>query len=104
MKVVAFNGSPNKNGNTYSAIKVVTDELEKEGIEVEIIHIGNEAINGCMACDGCARNQDQKCIQTKDNVNEWIDKMAKADGIILGSPVYFSGITGNMKSFLDFNC
>lgn len=101
MKVVAFNGSPNKSGNTYSAIKVVTDELEKEGIEIEIIHIGNEAINGCMACDGCARNQDQKCVQTKDNVNEWIDKMAKADGIILGSPVYFSGITGNMKSFLD---
>lgn len=58
MKVVAFNGSPNKSGNTYSAIKVVTDELEKEGIEIEIIHIGNEAINGCMACDGCARNQD----------------------------------------------
>ncbi len=75
--------------------------MEKEGIEVEIVHIGAKAINGCIACDGCVRNQDQKCIQLNDKVNEWIDKMIKADGIILGSPVYFSGITGNMKSFLD---
>lgn len=101
MKVVAFNGSPKKEGNTYQAIKMVTDELEKEGIEVEIVHVGNKTIRGCMACNGCARNQDKKCVMSNDDVNEWIAKMDEADGIILGSPVHFSAIGGTMKSFLD---
>ncbi|MDO4534486.1 MAG: flavodoxin family protein [Clostridium perfringens] len=101
MKVVAFNGSPKKEGNTYHAIKMVADELEKEGIEVEIVHVGNKTVRGCMACNGCAKNQDRKCVMTNDDVNEWIAKMDKADGIILGSPVHFSAIGGTMKSFLD---
>lgn len=101
MKVVAFNGSPKKEGNTYHAIKLVTEELEKEGIEVEIVHVGNQVIRGCMACNGCARNQDEKCVMQGDSVNEWIQKMKEADGIILGSPVHYSGIAGTMKSFLD---
>ena len=101
MKVVAFNGSPKKEGNTYHAIKMVAEELEKEGIEVEIVHVGNKTIRGCMACNGCARNQDRKCVMKDDEVNEWIEKMDKADGVILGSPVHFSAIGGTMKSFLD---
>lgn len=101
MKVVAFNGSPKKEGNTYQAIKMVANELEKEGIEVEIVHVGNKTIRGCMACGGCGRNQDRKCVMSNDEVNEWIEKMDKADGIILGSPVHFSAIGGTMKSFLD---
>lgn len=101
MKVIAFNGSPRKKGNTYRAIKIVAGELEKEGIEVEIIQVGDKVIRGCLACNGCVKNRNARCINDKDEVNEWIQKMTEADGIILGSPVYFSGIAGTMKSFLD---
>lgn len=101
MKVVAFNGSPNKKGNTYNSIETVAAELEKEGIEIEIIHVGNKLVRGCLACGGCSRNQNERCVIETDNVNEWIQKMKEADGIILGSPVYYSAIAGTMKSFLD---
>lgn len=101
MKVVAFNGSPRKEGNTYHAIKVAADELNKEGIEVEIIHVGNKLIRGCMACGQCAKNKNEKCVIPDDEVNEWIQKMKEADGIILGSPVHYSSIGATMKSFLD---
>lgn len=101
MKVVAFNGSPKKEGNTYNAIKTVAIELEKDGIEVEIVHVGNKLVRGCLACGGCARNKNERCVIEKDEVNEWIQKMKDADGIILGSPVYYSAIAGTMKSFLD---
>jgi len=102
MKVVAFNGSPKSNGNTAQAIKMVAAELEKSGVEVEIIHVGNKAIHGCTGCGMCRKNNDEKCI-IKDNdlVNGWIQKMKSADGIILGSPVYYASMTGTMKCFLD---
>ena len=101
MKVVAFNGSPNKNGNTYEAIKTVAMELEKDNIEVEIVHVGNKVIRGCLSCGGCRRNMNEKCVIDKDEVNVWIQKMKEADGIILGSPVHYAAIAGTMKSFLD---
>lgn len=100
MKVVAFNGSPKKEGNTYHAIKMVAEELEKEGVEVEVIHVGNKAIRGCLACNGCVRNQNEKCV-IDDEVNGWIQKMKEADGIIFGSPVHYASVGGTMKSFLD---
>lgn len=101
MKVVAFNGSPRKNGNTFHAIQMVAEELEKENIEVEIVHVGNKVIRGCLACGGCSRNMNESCVIKNDEVNEWIEKMKEADGIILGSPVHYSAIAGTMKSFLD---
>ncbi len=101
MKVIAFNGSPNKEGNTYLGIKLVTDELEKQGIETEIIHVGNKPIRGCIACGYCTKNKNEKCAISTDPVNDWIQKMKDADGIILGSPVHYSAIAGTMKSFLD---
>ncbi|QWU14585.1 Multimeric flavodoxin WrbA [Paenibacillus sophorae] len=101
MKVVAFNGSPAKAGNTYHGIKIVIDELEKEGIETEIVHVGNKPVRGCIACKNCTKKKNEKCIITTDPVNEWIEKMKEADGIILGSPVHYSSIAGTMKSFLD---
>lgn len=101
MKVIAFNGSPNKEGNTYHGIKIVLEELEKEGIETEIIHVGNKSIRGCIACRKCSQNKNGKCIIATDLVNEWIEKMKEADGIIIGSPVHYSAIAGTMKSFLD---
>ncbi|WP_042277383.1 flavodoxin family protein [[Clostridium] dakarense] len=101
MKVVAFNGSPKKEGNTYNSIKAVATELEKEGIEVEIVHVGNKLVRGCLACGGCSRNKNERCVIETDEVNEWVQKIKEADGIILGSPVYYSSIAGTMKSFLD---
>ena len=101
MKVVAINGSPNKEGNTYHAIKIVAEELIKESIEVEMIHVGNKLIRGCIGCHQCAKNKNEKCVLPNDEVNEWIQRMKNADGLILGSPVFFSGIAGTMKSFLD---
>jgi multimeric flavodoxin WrbA len=101
MKVIAFNGSPNKEGNTYNAIKIAASELEKEGIEVEIVHVGNKIVRGCIACGQCVKNQNERCAIQSDQVNEWVQKMKEADGIILGSPVHYSGIAGTMKAFLD---
>lgn len=100
MKVIAINGSPKAKGNTYHAIKLVFEEMEKFGIETEIIHVGNQVFRGCMACGACAKNRDEKCI-FDDGINDIIQKMKKADGIILGSPVHYSAIAGTMKSFLD---
>jgi len=100
MKVVAFNGSPKDRGNTYTAIKIVTDRLAAEGIEIEIVHVGNKVIRGCLACNHCAMAKDERCI-IDDEVNGWIQLMKEADGIILGSPTHYSAIGGTMKSFLD---
>ena len=101
MKMVAFNGSPKKEGNTYHAIRMVAAELEKEGIETEIVQVGDKAIRGCLACYQCLKNQNEQCVIKGDEVNEYIQKMKGADAIILGSPVYYSAINGTMKSFLD---
>jgi len=100
MKVVAFNGSPRGNGNTHTAIELVTEDMAKAGVEVEIVHVGNKSIRGCLACNQCARNRDEKCV-IDDEVNGWIQKMKEADGILIGSPVHYSAIGGTMKSFLD---
>ncbi|HET6515348.1 MAG TPA: flavodoxin family protein [Thermodesulfovibrionales bacterium] len=101
MKVIAINGSPHKNGNTYHAINTVCDQLIQENIEVEIIHVGNKMIRGCIACNQCAKKKNEECSITGDDVNSWIKNMKSADGLILGSPVYFAAIAGTMKSFLD---
>jgi multimeric flavodoxin WrbA len=101
MKVIAINGSPKKEGNTFHALSMVGNELKAVGIEFEILHIGHKMIHGCLACGKCAINKDEKCSIQSDELNDWIQQVKQADGIILGSPVYFSGISGTMKSFLD---
>lgn len=101
MKVVAFNGSPRPEGNTYHALRLVTAELEKENIETEIICVGNRPLWGCMACGACAKRKNGTCAYGDDGLNEWVEKVREADGIILGSPVHFSGMTGAMKCFCD---
>lgn len=100
MKVIAINGSPKEEGNTYCALKTIADELEKYNIETEIIHVGNKNIRGCLACGGCYKNQNEKCV-INDEVNEIIQKMKSADGIILGSPVYYASIAGTLKCCID---
>ena len=101
MKVLAINGSPLQKGNTWFALKTVGDVLINEGIDFEIIQIGNQSIHGCMACKKCKVNQDGKCAIRTDNFNDYLPAIQEADGIILGSPVYYSGIAGTMKCFLD---
>ena len=101
MKVIAINGSPRATGNTFHALRMAGEQIEARGIDFEIIHIGNKAVRGCLACGKCRENQNEQCVITSDPLNEWIQKMKQADGIILGSPVYYSGIPGTMKSFLD---
>ncbi len=101
MKVVGFNGSARKKGNTACSMNAVFTELEKVGIETEMILVGKEKIQGCIACHGCVKNQNETCSFKDDPVNEWIQKIKDADGILLGSPVHFSGVAGTMKSFLD---
>ncbi|HOO91339.1 MAG TPA: flavodoxin family protein [Syntrophales bacterium] len=101
MKVVAFNGSPRKGGNTAILIRHIFNELEKEGIETELVELADKAIHGCVACQKCFKNKDQRCSVTDDAANEYIAKMLGADGIILGSPVYFQDVTPEMKALID---
>jgi multimeric flavodoxin WrbA len=101
MKVLAINGSPNKEGNTFYALNMVGNELIAGGIEFEILHIGHKMIHGCIGCGKCSVNKDEKCSIQSDDLNLWIQQIKVADGIILASPVFYSGIAGTMKSFLD---
>ena len=101
MKVVAFNGSARKDGNTAILIRRVFQVLEKEGIETELIQLAGEQIHGCMACRTCRKVKNKQCKIVNDNVNLYIEKMAAADGIILGSPTYFSMMSPEMKALID---
>lgn len=101
MKVVAINGSARKDGNTASLIKMVFGELEKEGIQTEMIQLAGNVVRGCMACRKCFENQNRKCVIPNDPVNEIIAKMVEADGVILASPTYFSNVTAEMKALID---
>lgn len=100
-KVVAFNGSSRKDGNTAILLNLVLDELKKDGIETELIQLAGETLSGCIACYKCAENRDQKCAVAKDRVNEYIAKMQQAEGILLGSPTYISDMTANMKALIE---
>lgn len=100
MKIIGINGSPHKEGNTYFALKTIADTLREEGFDMQIIHIGNKTVRGCLGCGMCARNKNEKCI-TDDIVNQLIPTLKNADAIILGSPVYYAGIAGTMKCFCD---
>jgi multimeric flavodoxin WrbA len=101
MNVIALNGSPKHKGNTYHALRMVGDELEAAGIEFEILQIGHLNIRGCMACLKCYVNRDGKCGMSGDDFNKQLPKITGADGLVLGSPVHYSGIAGTMKSYLD---
>ena len=101
MKVVMFNGSPRKNGVTNSALKLVRKELEKEGIEVELIWIGMDRLSGCNGCYECLRTKDKKCVIKTDKMNEYIEKIIESDGVIIGSPTYFANISSRIKALID---
>jgi multimeric flavodoxin WrbA len=101
MKVVAFNGSARKDGNTAILLKRVLKVLETEGFETELVQLAGKQIRGCNACRTCYNVKDKRCVIEDDKVNEYIVKMLEADAIILGSPVYFSMMSPEMKALID---
>ena len=101
MKVVGFNGSARKDGNTAILIREVFGELEKEGIETELIQLAGKDIRGCTACGKCYENKDSKCVVKDDVLNDCLEKMTAADGIIIGSPTYFADVTTETKALID---
>lgn len=98
MKVLMINGSPHKEGNTYIALEEMRKIFKQEGIESEILHIGNKSIRGCVGCRSCA--QKGRCV-FHDCVNEISPKFEECDGLVIGSPVYYASANGTMISFLD---
>lgn len=98
MKVLMINGSPHKEGNTYIALKEMEQIFQKEGIETEILHIGNKAIRGCIGCRTCAEKG--RCV-FDDCVNEDAKKFEACDGLVIGTPVYYASANGTLISYLD---
>ena len=101
MRVVAFNGSPRKDGKTATLINCVLDELQSEGIDTELVQLAGSRLRGCIACYRCRENKDRRCTINDDALNEYVAKMVAADGIILGSPTYFADVTAEMKALID---
>lgn len=101
MKVIGVNGSPRKKGNTVIAIQTVFNELQKEGIETELIHIGENPVSGCTDCGICKETKDGFCSIDSDGFNGYLKKIYSAEGLIIGSPVYFGSVTPQVKAFID---
>lgn len=101
IKVVAFNGSPRPKGNTFHSLKLVLEVMGEEGIEGEIIQLGGKRLAGCKACFKCFQTKDRRCVQTDDEMNHFIEKALAANGILIGSPVYFSNVSTEVKAFID---
>jgi multimeric flavodoxin WrbA len=101
MKVVAFNGSGRKNGNTAMLIEHAFKPLEAAGIETEMVQLAGNTIRGCTACYKCVENKDQRCAITGDIINDCIAKMIEADGIILASPTYVADVSAELKALID---
>lgn len=101
MKVLAVNGSPRSNGNTTIIIGEISRVLNEHGIDTELVQLGGTILPGCSGCGNCFKTQDNNCIMKEDIFNSILAKAAQADGIILGSPVYFADVTPQMKAFIE---
>ncbi len=101
MKVIAFNGSARKEGNTAVLLNLVLDELKAEGIETELYSLAGKPVQGCIACYKCFEKKNRRCNVEKDIINECIQKMIEADGILLGSPTYFADVSASMKALIE---
>ena len=101
MKVVAFNGSARKDGNTAILLNAVLEEVRKKGIDAELVELAGTALQGCVACYKCFGNKNKRCAVEKDEMNSYIEKMLRADGILLGSPTYFSDVSANIKALIE---
>jgi len=102
MRVVAFSGSSRKDGNTAILLRRVLHELEAEGIETELVQLYDKGFRGCSACLTCAETQDNRCSGLKDDgLNECIEKMLAADGILIGSPTYYANCTATTQALME---
>lgn len=101
MKVIAFNGSARKDGNTAILLNKVLDEIRGEGIETELYQLAGKKIQGCIACYKCMKNKDNRCAVDNDIINECIAKMIEADGILIGSPTYFADVTSATRALIE---
>lgn len=101
MKVVAINGSARKDGNTAILLKLALGEIEKQGIETELLQLAGKKIRGCTACYKCGELKSKRCSVTNDVLNEYIAKMEEANGILIGSPTYFSDVSAETKALID---
>ena len=99
-KVLLINGSPHEKGNTYFALNEVSKTLVEQGFQTEIVWIGNKPVRGCIACGGCVTAGNSHCVFNDDLCNEVIDKMNEADGLVVGSPVYYGNPTGNLLNLI----
>lgn len=99
MNVLLLNGSPHPKGCTYTALRTVADQLEKNGLDTHILQMGSKAVHGCIACRKCADSG--CCVFADDPVNEAIDLLRAADALVVGSPVYYAGPNGSICAFLD---
>jgi len=101
MKVVAFNGSARKGGNTAQLVQAVFTPLEQAGIETELVELSGQSLSGCIACYKCFKNKDMRCAVTEDALNSHIEKILAADGVILASPTYFADVSAVMKALIE---
>ncbi|MGE4503728.1 MAG: flavodoxin family protein [Desulfovibrionaceae bacterium] len=101
MYALALSGSPRKGGNTDLLLSTVLERLSAKGFETELVRVGGKPIRGCMACRKCFENKDGKCSVTTDGFNDIVEKMFRADAIIIGSPTYFSDVSAETKAVLD---
>lgn len=101
MKVAAFNGSPRKKGNTFTLLNKVLDEIGAEGIDTELVQVGGRKLHGCIACFKCFGEKDRRCHGPKDDMHGIIEKFIEADGVLVGSPVYFGSCSTEVKAMID---
>lgn len=99
--VLAINGSPRKNGNTKRALMIAGERLEQHGICVEHVQLGGLRVRGCQACNWCRKNPEKRCFYDDDGMNEILARVWEADGLLIGSPTYYSNLTTETKAFID---
>ena len=101
MRVLAINGSARKDGNTAAMLRAALAPIEAAGIETELLQLHGKSIHGCIACMKCWEKKDGHCAVKNDMLNEIVDKMVAADGMLIGSPTYFANVSSNIKSIID---
>ena len=101
LRVVAVNASPRARGNTYDMLSRALEPLQEAGWQTDLLQIGRKSVRGCSACFKCFKNKDMRCVLPEDAVSQAMPYLLAADAVILGSPVYFSSVTTEMKALLD---
>jgi multimeric flavodoxin WrbA len=101
MYALAINGSPRKDGNTYNLLTEVLEPIAQAGWETELIQVGGKAVRGCIACYKCFENRNKRCSVDTDMLNQVMEKMVRADALILGSPTYFTDVSAELKAVID---